>query len=190
MSRCADLKGFTTVAGRNNFKPANKQNQNSSIVKFCSVCKNAGKDEKLYTSHFPKSSNGPDAVVVCPTILSNECSYCHKLGHFKQQCPVLEAKKNGTYIQKPKENLQIKPTVNKNENIKKFATKFSVAFESDSESNSESDLNTNSKKLSLQHPDEIFVYIPSQAVLDFANKYDINHNWADDEYWGSDSDDE
>jgi len=56
---------------------------------FCAVCKNAGKSEYEYTNHYTKSVPGPTGVVVCPTILSAECSYCHKTGHFKNACPIL-----------------------------------------------------------------------------------------------------
>ncbi len=149
---------------------------NRAKGKFCSVCKNAGKDEKLYTSHFPKSSNGPDGVVVCPTILSNECSYCHKLGHFKQQCPVLEAKKNGTYIPKEKENIKIenKPIIKfepeNNKNLKKL--NINSIFQSIKiEKKTESFLNNNNE------------YIPSPEFIKYLSKYEIGHDWRDDEYW-------
>lgn len=61
---------------------------------FCSVCKNAGKSEYEYTNHYTKSLPGPSGVVVCPTILSSECSYCHKIGHFKNVCPLLKERDN------------------------------------------------------------------------------------------------
>ena len=55
---------------------------------FCAICKNAGMPTELYTNHFTKSEPGPRGVVVCPTILSAECTYCHRIGHFKSACPI------------------------------------------------------------------------------------------------------
>ena len=56
---------------------------------FCSVCKKAGKTESEYTSHFVRDSPGPQGRIVCPTLLSTECRYCHDLGHTKTHCPKL-----------------------------------------------------------------------------------------------------
>jgi len=56
---------------------------------FCKVCFDAGKSESLYTNHFVKDRPGPNGKVVCPTLLSTECRYCHDHGHFKSHCPVL-----------------------------------------------------------------------------------------------------
>ncbi len=137
-----------------------------NISKFCSVCKNAGKSEKDYTSHFPKSSNGPDAVVICPTILNNECSYCHKLGHFKQQCPVLEAKKNGTPLPKQKEN---KPQ--NNEKLIKIPVSSLFTQNKLPEKKIESLLQKNKE------------YVPSQDFIKYLTKYEVGHDWRDDDYW-------
>ena len=59
---------------------------------FCSVCKKAGKTESEYTSHFVRDRPGPNGRVVCPTLLSTECRYCHDLGHTKTHCPKLALK--------------------------------------------------------------------------------------------------
>ena len=60
---------------------------------FCKVCFDAGKEEKCYTSHFVKDRPGPNGKVVCPTLLSTECRYCHDKGHFKSHCPALAERK-------------------------------------------------------------------------------------------------
>jgi hypothetical protein len=212
-----------------NGRPNSSISQNKSSIKmFCSVCKNAGKPENVYTAHFTKSSSGPSGVVICPTILSTECTYCHEIGHFKNACPKLELKKTGSI--KP-EQVQAKPRiVNKSEDVKIFRTKFASAFGSDSDDSdngtirnkpkedfpSIGNVNRNyanipqgnswartasalpvpkkvvyqPKKLSLINPDllndETYVYKP--IVINC--KYNINHDWADDSYWGNDSDDE
>ena len=66
----------------------------STSKPFCKVCYDAGKPEREYTSHFVKSKPGNDGKVVCPYLLSLECSYCKKKnGHTARYCPVLAAKK-------------------------------------------------------------------------------------------------
>jgi hypothetical protein len=63
--------------------------------KFCKVCRDAGKSEKEYTSHFTNSVPGSKGITVCPTILSTECSFCHQRGHWASEvyCPALKEKK-------------------------------------------------------------------------------------------------
>jgi hypothetical protein len=63
--------------------------------KFCSVCQKAGKSEREYTSHFTKSVPGPKGIVICPTILFSECTFCHQRGHWANEdhCPALKEKK-------------------------------------------------------------------------------------------------
>jgi Nanos RNA binding domain len=68
-------------------------NKNSNIKQakvvpkpFCKVCHDAGKSEAEYTNHFVKSSTLPDAVVVCPTLLSQTCFYCDQTGHTPAYC--------------------------------------------------------------------------------------------------------
>ena len=68
---------------------ANKSNTKQNNKPFCLVCKNAGKTEKEYTSHYTKSSKEKNAVILCPTILNNICTYCKNKGHFKSNCSVL-----------------------------------------------------------------------------------------------------
>jgi hypothetical protein len=59
----------------------------TKIVMKCKVCADAKKPEKVVTSHFTKNKNG---VVVCPTLLEQECRYCHKKGHTVKFCKTLE----------------------------------------------------------------------------------------------------
>ena len=59
---------------------------------FCKICKDAGKSKEEYTSHWPRESPRHDSAVVCPTLLSQECRYCHGLGHTKKWCPILKKK--------------------------------------------------------------------------------------------------
>lgn len=55
-------------------------------VLSCKVCMDANKPKSVYSTHRVKQ-NG---VVVCPTLLSQECKYCHKKGHTVKFCSVLK----------------------------------------------------------------------------------------------------
>ena len=63
---------------------------NMSTSPFCPVCKSSGKSKEVYTSHFVKDK--PNGEVVCPTLLNQECNYCHEKGHTPKHCPKLAAK--------------------------------------------------------------------------------------------------
>jgi hypothetical protein len=53
---------------------------------FCKVCFDAGKSEQLYTSHYLKSSPGPDGKVICQTLLNQVCLTCGQNGHTSSYC--------------------------------------------------------------------------------------------------------
>ena len=59
---------------------------NNNNVLSCKVCMDANKPKSVYSTHRVKQ-NG---VVVCPTLLSQECKYCHKKGHTVKFCSVLK----------------------------------------------------------------------------------------------------
>lgn len=69
---------------------------NTSVKKpYCKVCHDAGKSESEYTNHWVRTlpdRNGK-TTITCPTLLSNECRYCFKLGHTAKFCPVIEQNK-------------------------------------------------------------------------------------------------
>ena len=79
----------------------------------CKVCMDANKPKSVYSSHSVKQ-NG---VVVCPTLLAQECRYCHKKGHTVKFCATLEKenakqKKTAEKIEDKKiEEKKTKPTV-------------------------------------------------------------------------------
>ena len=70
-----------------------RRTNNTKTSKFCKFCKSAGKSHSEYTNHYPKDKPGPKGKVICPTILSTECSYCHGIGHAKNHCPKLKTRK-------------------------------------------------------------------------------------------------
>lgn len=53
---------------------------------FCKVCFDAKKSESIYTSHYVKSSPGPDGKLVCPTLLNQSCLKCGQTGHTSSYC--------------------------------------------------------------------------------------------------------
>lgn len=56
----------------------------------CKVCQDAGKPENIYSTHYVKDLNGN---ITCPTLLSQECRYCHKKGHTTSHCSTLKKQK-------------------------------------------------------------------------------------------------
>jgi len=81
----------------------NTANRNTSAVAatpYCKVCRDAGKSEKEYTSHFVKDQPGPDGKVVCPTLLNQACRICHKTGHTSSYCSQYKSRRD--YREEPR----------------------------------------------------------------------------------------
>ena len=178
----------------------------SSRKPYCAVCFKAGKPIEIYTNHFTKSSLGPDAVVVCPTILAAQCSYCKKTGHFKSVCPILEQK------EKEKNNQCSLPLIQRSlplvQRTKPSISAFSAFAALDVDSDDEDDItditedcdtiSTNisciptvityasvcaSVKIPISCnkssiPQDFVVISPTKNT----NK-NLTHSWADDDYW-------
>lgn len=68
----------------------NTSNKNQSNKMYCKVCADAKKSISEVTNHNVKS---PQGVVLCPTLLSQECRYCKQSGHTVKFCKTLEEKK-------------------------------------------------------------------------------------------------
>ena len=83
---------FTVSTSRSNRQQGGNRKRQQKKP-FCKVCFDAGKSEAEYTSHFLKNRPGPNGKVICPTLLTTECRYCHEHGHFKSHCPDLEKRK-------------------------------------------------------------------------------------------------
>ena len=58
----------------------------TSMNKFCKVCKDMGKPESVWKSHYVRQTRHPDSPVTCPTILNNVCKYCNIKGHSISSC--------------------------------------------------------------------------------------------------------
>lgn len=88
---------------------------NNNNKPSCKVCKDAGKSETEYRSHWPKNQDGK---TVCPTLLAQECRYCRKSGHTVKYCQVLVKENNNARA--------------KNENKVSFTTKSTKSTKSTS----------------------------------------------------------
>ena len=81
----------------------NIANHKTSVVAatpFCKVCRDAGKSENEYTSHFVKDQPGPDGKVVCPTLLNQACRICHNTGHTSSYCSQYKSRRD--YREEPR----------------------------------------------------------------------------------------
>jgi hypothetical protein len=102
---------------------------------YCKVCHDAGKDESEFRSHSVRSK--PDyygkTVVICPTLLATECTYCYKQGHTVKFCPVISTnKKQENKIQA--QNLQKEKEGKEKKKVSKPKSGFSVLADSSSDS--------------------------------------------------------
>lgn len=78
---------------------------------LCKVCRDAGKSEAEYQSHWVRSKSGK---VVCPTLLSQRCRSCGKSGHTVKYCKtvmVVPTKPPVTEKKEPKHQVQNKYAV-------------------------------------------------------------------------------
>ena len=114
---------------------ARKQTTKSQTSKkqHCSVCYDAKKPESVYSTHWVKDTTGR---VCCPTLLSQECRFCHKKGHTVKHCAVL--KEENSNQKKIIKNKNVQPQVyTKKEKENKNSSMYSVLCESDEEDNTQ-----------------------------------------------------
>ena len=53
---------------------------------FCGHCKNLGKTEREYTSHFPRKTPSQNSQITCPELLKNVCTNCSSRNHTYDKC--------------------------------------------------------------------------------------------------------
>jgi len=92
---------------------------------FCKVCKDAGKTETEYTSHYVKDKLGKTN---CPTLLNQACKYCKQIGHTVKFCKTLRMNEKNKRRQE-----YFKTRDEFKGDTKKIGTSFADAFETDSE---------------------------------------------------------
>lgn len=81
-----------------------EQKNNNARVMCCKVCKDAGKSENIFSSHWVKDHEGN---VICPTLLSQNCRYCHLPGHTITHCTLAQSR-NTTFNNVKKAQLLLK----------------------------------------------------------------------------------
>ena len=64
-------------------------NATATAKKCCKLCKDSGKSEAVFSTHFVKDNKGK---VICPTLLALNCRYCNASGHTVKFCKALEKK--------------------------------------------------------------------------------------------------
>ena len=172
---------------------------------FCKVCKDAGKTETEYTSHYVKDKSGK---TTCPTLLNQACKYCKQTGHTVKFCKTLKLneknKKREEYFKKQHPEWQDEL----NMATRRLGSSFAAAFDSDSEDESEDEYPT-LETVELDLKDKVSVathYVRSYAsvlvddsvpqvenVKVYTTSFTIDtsnlkgKSWADDD---SDSDEE
>lgn len=131
------------------FSSSKKGNVTATAVKpFCKVCKDAGKSEAEYTSHFVRENPDPSSKVVCPTLLALQCTYCDGSGHTVSYCKVLEKrKKDEAKFQRMEKVAEEKAKVAPPVVAKKITNAFAALCSDSSDSESEQvKVNKKSKK--------------------------------------------
>ena len=74
------------------FKITRMAQQQQKIREMCcKVCKDAGKSESIFSSHWVKDNAG---TVICPTLLSQSCRYCRLPGHTITHCTLVQDRNN------------------------------------------------------------------------------------------------
>ena len=76
------------------------RNSTANPKTLCVVCRDAGKSEKEYTSHFVKDQPGSNGKVVCPTLLNQACRICGKTGHTSRYCSQYRPRREERYIER------------------------------------------------------------------------------------------
>ena len=86
----------------------NTKSYQQTNTPFCKICYDAKRPG--YDTHFIRSSTRPDAVVVCPYLLSLNCVFCGESGHTISYC-TLKSQENSIKSRETKSPTNIKKSV-------------------------------------------------------------------------------
>jgi len=156
------------MSGIKNSNTNNNSRKNNKP--FCKVCFDAGKLENEYRSHFVKSETGGQGTIVCPTIKSIECRYCHGFGHTVKYCGVLKEK--STQVKKVKKDMNLvyesknsRPIVAATKSVPVGKTGYFMALD---ESDDEEDVDTCNNKALDEYPQISNKTAPSATLTGWA----------------------
>lgn len=117
-----------------------KNNKVKSKVKmFCKVCKDAGKTETEYTSHYVKDKTGK---TTCPTLLNQACKYCRQTGHTVKFCKTLKLNEKNKRCDEFFKKQHPEWQEELNSAARKLGSSFAAAFGSESEDESDTEYPT------------------------------------------------
>ena len=137
-----------------------KSKVKSKVKMFCKVCKDAGKTETEYTSHYVKDKSGK---TICPTLLNQACKYCRQKGHTVKFCQTLKLneknKKREEYFKKQHPEWEDEL----GSSARRLGSSFAAAFDSESEDESEDEYET---KLDLNPVATHFVRSYASVLVD------------------------
>ena len=106
---------------------------------FCKVCKDAGKTETEYTSHYVKDKTGK---TTCPTLLNQACKYCKQTGHTVKFCKTLKLNEKNKRREEYFKNQHPEWQEELNSATRRLGSSFAAAFDSESEDESEDEYPT------------------------------------------------
>lgn len=83
---------YQQQVGRRFHSAVAKASAGKHYDKICTYCKNHGKSEAEFTSHFLRETKSEYSPYTCPEIMKIQCKNClandrYHIGHYKSQCP-------------------------------------------------------------------------------------------------------
>lgn len=160
----------------------------------CKVCFDAGKPDTLYNSHFVRATPNKNSRVVCPTLLSTICRYCHKEGHTYSHCPRRLNDESGSISSDNSVTTVESNSSNPTKRMSKPTNVFSVL---DSDSEDDTETIPSIETITYNHEKSSYlmavlrpapVISASEQAREVFRGCKFNRNWAD--YSDSDSDEE
>jgi len=117
----------------------NKNIQPAAKKPYCKVCFDAGKPESEYTGHWVRTlpDHKGNTKVCCPTLLGQNCGFCHEIGHTVKFCKVLEKHNKNLERAEKKEKNDKKAKKEEKKIVKKLNAFASLCEDSDSEDEEE-----------------------------------------------------
>jgi len=86
------MKAQTPISIKFSFNNQSPVKSGRHYDRICTYCKNHGKSEVEFTSHFLRETKSETSPYTCPEIMKIQCKTCqakgrYHIGHYKSQCP-------------------------------------------------------------------------------------------------------